>query len=232
MEPIGIVEGDAEAPADFVASLPEPPLPGDPEKRAPDGELIGGIRAQPNLKASYVPKMFKTREGEIVRFDEKRRRTIKALMTTDGKKAAAARAGVSPDYVRSTFKLPAVQQYFRALLNKEGITDNLIAQRIREGLDATIQKEYLTKEGDLVQGEERPDHEQRGRYIDRALALQGMTKPEEKTAEDGKKALVDLSKMSADELKNFADALMKSAPVVSEADKRLAAEAEIVEGEE
>lgn len=180
-----------------------------------------------------IPTKYLDADGEIFEFTDKQRRVIGALQLTNSQEQAAAMAGVTRNTVQRTFKLPAVQRYFRDLLAQNGVTDDLIARRIKEGLDATIKKETVGRDADgnpiVVQGSETPDYEQRGRYIDRALRMQGVDKPPVENSLAGTHAAVDLSRLTPEELKAFAEALVKNAPVVSASEAERATDAEIVE---
>lgn len=129
-----------------------------------------------------------------------------------GKVQAAAHAKISSELADFTLKLPAVQQYMSKLLWKAGVTDEKIAQRINEGLDATTQKEFCTKDGDILTGEERPDHEQRGKFIDRALRLKGLEKPPAAAPDGALPPGISLVGLSVDDLRTLIDALRGNKP--------------------
>jgi hypothetical protein len=60
-------------------------------------------------------------------------------------------------------------------LTKHGATPALVAKRIREGLDATKQKEHFQqKTGRVIQGELHIDYKERGEYADRYINLHGL----------------------------------------------------------
>ena len=120
---------------------------------------------------------------------------------------AAAHAKISYETAEFTLKLPAVQQYMRKILWQAGVTDEKIAQRIAEGLDATTQKVFCTKDGDIITGEERPDHEQRGKFIDRALKLKGLEKTPAEAPGGALPPGISLVGLTADDLRTLIDAL-------------------------
>ena len=149
---------------------------GDPVKvppgapRGPDGFIIP--------KAGKVPSYFTDpATGSVVEIASKDRTFLRHYFEL-GQAGAEQNAKISSLRANHLLKLPAIQQYLREVMWKAGISDEKIAQRISEGLDATTQKEFCTKDGDIIQGEEKVDYEQRGKYIDRALRVQGIDKPE------------------------------------------------------
>ena len=95
----------------------------------------------------------------------------------------------------------------RKVLWAAGVTEEKIAQRINEGLDAVSQKDFMTKEGDIISGPERVDYEQRGKYIDRALRLQGLDKSAEVAGGSPLPAGVNLAVLSVEDLKTLVAAL-------------------------
>lgn len=112
--------------------------------------------------------------GQLVKIKPKQRAIVRALETSGSVAEAARIAGASNVYAHNTFKLPAVQQYLKEQLEAAGVTHGKIMQRIAEGLDATERKEYLTKAGQLLQGQERPDYQERREHVKLALRLQGL----------------------------------------------------------
>ena len=142
--------------------------PGAP--RGPDGSLIA--------KAGKVPSHFiDPGTGSVVEIASKDRTFLRHYFEL-GQAGAEQNAKISSVRANHLLKLPAIQQYLREVMWKAGISDEKIALRISEGLDATTQKEFMTKDGEVMSGEEKPDFEQRGKYIDRALRVQGIDKPE------------------------------------------------------
>ena len=124
-----------------------------------------------------------------------------------GTSGAAQFAKIDNELAHFTLKLPAVQQYMRKVLWAAGVTDEKIALRIAEGLDATTQKDFLTKEGDVIQGLEHVDYEQRGKYVDRALKLKGLEKSPAVAPDGALSPGVSLVGLSVEDLKTLIVAL-------------------------
>ena len=131
---------------------------------------------------------------------------------------AAAHAKISYETAEFTLKLPAVQQYMRKILWQAGVTDEKIALRIAEGMDAQTQKEYLDKDGCLVQGVARIDYEQRGKYVDRALKLKGLEKTPAEAPGGALPPGISLVGLTADDLRTLIDALRQPKANIQEAD--------------
>lgn len=112
--------------------------------------------------------------GQLIKIKPKQRAIVRALETSGSVAEAARVAGASNVYAHNTFKLPAVQQYLKEQLEAAGVSHGKIMTRIAEGLDATERKEYLTKAGQLLQGQERPDYQERREHVKLALRLQGL----------------------------------------------------------
>lgn len=100
---------------------------------------------------------------------------VKNYLSNGGNKAKAARdtlaaAGVSggEDKLVEAFQKPEVQRAILVALETEGITDALIAKKIKEGLEATSVK---THEG-IVVGE-FTDYFARHKYLETALKVRG-----------------------------------------------------------
>ena len=177
----------AKSPANPTAAAPQPapdkPMdqippngvitpripPGAP--KGPDGKLIA--------RAGKVPSHFvDPSSGSVVEIASKDRTFLRHYFEL-GQAGAEQNAHISSLRANHLLKLPAIQQYLREVMWKAGISDEKIALRIAEGLDAMVApKEFLNKEGEVVEGTEHIDFEQRGKYIDRALRVQGIDKPE------------------------------------------------------
>lgn len=132
----------------------------------------------------HIPKFLSIPGSYKVQpLDYKERAAVAAIRRHGYNVAEASRdAKVSPELIRRTFKLPAVQQYLSDLLHAAGATDAKIAQRIAEGLDAVTQRESFDKTGRLLKGTERPDYTERREAARLALRLKGL---EEKPEDDG-----------------------------------------------
>ena len=141
-----------------------------PIKAAQDGS----IPALPKVPGHFIDPST----GSVVEVASKDRTFLRHYLEL-GQKGAEKFAKISSTRAEHLLKLPAIQAYLRTVLWNAGITDDIIATRIKEGMDAMVApKEFLTKEGDIIEGTEHIDFEQRGKYIDRALRIQRIDKPE------------------------------------------------------
>ncbi len=104
----------------------------------------------------------------------KQRKYVKARLEGKSKTAAAAEAGYAESVGKNAGqKLDsaiAVQQLFTALLETAGITDGLLAQRIREGLDAnSVLRETMYADREVL-----IDFEERREMVELVLKLKGL----------------------------------------------------------
>lgn len=182
--------------------------------------LPGSVPWNPQNKAGKVPRIFvDPLTGGIVEIAKKDQTFLRQFPAL-GRNGAADYANISKGRADHLMKLPAIQQYLRNVLQAAGVTDEKIAQRVAEGLDATSQKEFSDGKGGVIAGEEKPDHDQRGKFVDRALKMMGMEKPEVAAGGAGSPlpALGALAALKPEEL-----------TLVLEALKRQQAEAEATE---
>lgn len=133
-----------------------------------------------NPKSAKVPRAFVDENtGSVVEIAKKDQTFLRHYAEL-GREGAAKYANISGGRADHILKLPAIQQYLRNALQAAGVTDTKLATRIAEGLDATVPaKEFVVKNVDgstsLATGKaDVPDMDQRGKYIDRALRVQGM----------------------------------------------------------
>lgn len=136
----------------------------------------------------------------------KKQTTFLRHVDEKGVNGAAEFAKISHDLATTTLKLPAVQQYMRKCLWAAGVTDELIAKKIAEGLDATTQKEHVV-DGSLVLGSEFIDYEQRGKYIDRAMRVSGLDKPPAEAPAGAMPPGISLVGLTVEDLKTLIGAL-------------------------
>jgi hypothetical protein len=164
----------------------------------------------PAKKYAKVPRvMMNDDTGEAIELTKKQCTFLRHLPEM-GKAGAARFAKISNELAADTLKLAPVQQYMRKVLWAAGVTEDKIAQKIAEGLEATTVKEFQTKDGDIIEGSERPDFEQRGKYIDRALRLQGLDKaPGDPGGAGALPAGANLAVLSIDDLKMLIETLRK-----------------------
>lgn len=68
-----------------------------------------------------------------------------------------------------------IKAFMRELAGKHGITPDLIMQKLGEGLNATIVRDFCTKGGDVVSSVPREDYMTRAQYLEIALRTFGLT---------------------------------------------------------
>ena len=136
----------------------------------------------------------------------KKQTTFLRHVDEKGINGAAEFAKISHDLATTTLKLPAVQQYMRKCLWAAGVTDDLIAKKIAEGLEAVTQKEHVV-DGRLEMGSEFIDYEQRGKYIDRATRLGGLDRPAAEPPGGSLPPGISLVGLTVDDLKTLIVAL-------------------------
>ena len=166
----------------------------------------------PKKKYAKVPRvMMNDDTGEAIELTKKQCTFLRHLPEM-GKAGAAKFAKISNELAADTLKLAPVQQYMRKVLWAAGITEDKIAQKIAEGLEATTVKEFCDKDGCIQEGRERPDFEQRGKYIDRALRLQGLDKAGDSPQGGALPPGLNLAVLSVDDLKTLIEGLRKDGP--------------------
>ena len=183
--------------ADNVQPLPEP-----------SDDLV----IVPKKKYAKVPRVMMNEEtGEAIELTKKHC-TFLRHMPEMGRTGAAKFAKISDELAHATLKLGPVQQYMRRVLWAAGVTEDKIAQRIAEGLDAVTVKIGFDKDGNTLEGPEQVDFEQRGKYIDRALRLQGLDKSADSPQGGALPAGLNLAVLSVDDLKTLIEGLRKDPP--------------------
>ena len=121
-----------------------------------------------------IPAALPIPAQEYKTLTDKQRRIIAAIKEHGPNADAARAAHTSQSLVKHTFKLPAVQQYLREELDRIGATDEKILKVINEGLSATQRRDSFSKSGQLLKGEELPDHSERREAAKLALKLKGL----------------------------------------------------------
>lgn len=121
-----------------------------------------------------IPAALPVPAVEYKQLTTKQRRIIAAIKEHGPNSEAARAAHTSHDLVTKTFRLPAVQQYLREELDRIGATDEKILKVINDGLTATQRRDSFSKSGQLLKGEELPDHSERREAAKLALRLKGL----------------------------------------------------------
>ncbi len=104
---------------------------------------------------------------------KRQRKFVQKVIETGSWTRAAVEAGYANREYGSVLKRrEVIREAVLAALEKAGVSSDLIAQKIREGLDATIPAR-VGKDG-AVLSEERPDHIARNLYIDKVLRITGL----------------------------------------------------------
>lgn len=128
-------------------------------------------KAKDGSKAKKTPKIpQKTRAREANR---RQRKYVAAVTNGKTKEAAKREAGYSEHTKGKEIESsPAVKGLFTQMLTEAGATDELLAQRLREGLDAMDTK-FATFEGRITDHEELVSWSERREYLELALKLKG-----------------------------------------------------------
>lgn len=97
-------------------------------------------------------------------------RYVKGLVSGQTKEKAKREAGYSKNTKAKTIESrPAVKELFTAVMHKAGISDELLARRIREGLDATV----VARETKYSRREVLVDYSERREYSEFIAKLNG-----------------------------------------------------------
>lgn len=96
---------------------------------------------------------------------QKQRKLVKAMIEQPTLAKAALRAGYTPQHASQLMKQPKMLTALQTAMERAGITDELLASRIREGLDATRPSSHG--------GEAHPDFGVRKQYLDQAMKVRG-----------------------------------------------------------
>jgi phage terminase small subunit len=109
----------------------------------------------------------------------KQRKYVAGLVAGKSKKQAALEAGYAPSTAENAKqkidRRPGVQELFQDLLEDAGVTDKLLAQRIREGLNATI----VSKETAHALREVLIDFAERREMVELAIKMKGLMPADE-----------------------------------------------------
>jgi len=127
--------------------------------------------------------------GEPTGITSRQRKFIKAVVQGNTYRAAAIKAGYqSPDYGSILMKQPHIRTALQAYMHKAGITDELIARKLKEGLNA---KTVPRSEG----GKRYDDQFVRKQFLDIVLRIRGDYAPEKFEAVNKQITLVIDNKM-------------------------------------
>jgi hypothetical protein len=133
------------------------------EVPVPGNVLLGHERAGP----------MTTDNKPIEKLTPRHRRFIKNQMLGMSQQAAAAKAGYAPAYASQLMRQPLIRSELASQMEQAGITETLLAKKLREGLNA---KTPPKKEG----GSQYEDQFVRKQFLDVIFKLRGDYAPERK----------------------------------------------------
>lgn len=132
----------------------------------------------------------------------KQKRLIKYYILCNGNvKEAARRVGINYDHALWLMKQEKVDTALQKALTKAGVTTELLAVRLKEGMDAEYPAKMSASTGLLIQ-EKSPDYFTRHKYSETIIGIRGDKAPEKSIEE---KRIIHLT-VSEDMLKGLADA--------------------------
>jgi phage terminase small subunit len=106
----------------------------------------------------------------------RQRKYVKGVLSGKSGRQAAKDAGYSARTAdRATVQIeskPAVVQAFKAVLEKAGITDELLARRLREGVDAKETK-FFAHQGKVIDKRQTVHHGERRAHVELAMKIKG-----------------------------------------------------------
>lgn len=119
-----------------------------------------------------------SRRGRPTNFTARERKFVRKVVELDEVGKAAIAAGfANRQYGSKLIKKPHIREAILQAMEKRGIDDSYIAQKIKEGLEATYPKKFSSN-GSLMQDNE-PDYFTRGQYLDKVLRVAGAYSPEQ-----------------------------------------------------
>jgi len=135
--------------------------------------------------------------------NRKQKKFVKKLVETGGNIAQATDlAGYAPGHGYHLMKQPKIQTELQLALENAGLTDDTIADKIKEGQEAT----YVKKDG----GKPYPDYHARHKYVDMQIKVGGGYAPEKHEIRQEKlvvilspelrKGLLDAEALTEDEM--------------------------------
>lgn len=143
---------------------------------------------------------------QLVRVNRKHKQFMKNVLDGDNVGIAAKRAGfISDKYGHYLMKQPVILTALQRVMEQKGLTDEYIAKKIKQGLNAY----YVKKDG----GKKYPDFHARDKFVDKVLKVRGDYAPEKHQIEEKRitlvitpdflKGLVDSKTISKDDVLEF-----------------------------
>lgn len=114
--------------------------------------------------------------GRIVSIRPEEKAYIQARLEGEGERDAIKQTGASVSRLSGLQADGTILDYLRERMIEQGITDDLIAQRLFEGLSAMRRVKVKKKEKEGPEHEDVADVNARGKYIDRILEITGITR--------------------------------------------------------
>lgn len=158
-----------------LPSIPDPPKP----KKKPAKKKAATsrhLRKPPAIELPEPEKPAKKKRSAWDRLTLKQKKFIKAFFETENATEAAIRAGYSPKGAAvkgsETIRSPNGGAAIAEILDKAGLTDDFIAARLREGVDAKEIK-FFSFEGIVTDQRETVDYPTRHQYLATSLKAKG-----------------------------------------------------------
>ena len=158
--------------------------------------------------------MKKEKKKNLKLLSPRQKKFVKKVLETGNFTKSALEAGYATrEYGVVLKNKEEIREALLEALAKQGVSNELIAKRIREGLDALTPKRFSAK-GTLIQ-EEVPDHFARNLYLDKILKISGaILQPEKVELNQSKnitiilnsemvKALLDTEAIDAEVIKDL-----------------------------
>ncbi|MEM2111667.1 MAG: terminase small subunit [Candidatus Bathyarchaeia archaeon] len=140
------------------------------------------------------------------------KRFVKKVIQMNEIGKAALAAGYShKEYGSMLLKKEHIRQAILEKMQEQGITDSYIAQKIKEGLEATYPKKFASN-GSIIQ-ENEPDYFTREKYLDKVLKITGAYDNEVKEIHEKREVVIV---MTPEMLKGLQDAGVIDAEIIKE----------------
>lgn len=121
-------------------------------------------------------KLSRRTRNKINKLPPKKKVYVAGRLAGKPKTEAGLAAGFSPATIHNAatnIETPDVNDALESAMQDVGITIELMARRLREGLDAKVVK-TASFEGKITDTKNFVDHGQRGAYLDRITKLKGL----------------------------------------------------------
>lgn len=154
------------------------------------------------------------KKKELKPLKKRQKKFVEKVLETGCWTKAALEAGYSSrEYGSILKKNEAVRGAILQALEKRGVTGDLIAERIRSGLDAMKPRRFSPK-GAVIE-EESPDHIARNLYLDKVLRITGAGAPEHVELDESRYLTIVLTPEILKSLKDV-EAIPVEAEIITE----------------